>query len=163
MAEAGDNVSLSIIQRVGLLGVYVLFGALSLLPLSCARAIGSGLGILYYKLASKRVKIVRTNLKLCFPELNDVDRELVVRRSFAHIGMWIFESGAIWLWSTKRILELVEVDNQEVFENALRQGHGVVLAFPHLGNWEILGPYATRHSDFACFYQRIRAFVSKIR
>lgn len=152
-SEANKKNTLSFTLNLSLLGIYTGLGLLSLLPLHWARALGAAIGNLYYTFANKRVHIVRVNLRICYPDINDEEREQLVRQTFQAAGQWFFEAGAIWLWSTERILSYLEVANLEVFENALTSGKGVLLAMPHIGNWEVMGPFTTRHSEFACFYQ----------
>lgn len=63
------------------------------------------------------------------------------------------EAGAIWTWRAEKILSYVKVANPEVYERALGRNKGVILAIPHLGNWEVMGPFVTANREFACFYK----------
>lgn len=126
----------------------------ALLPLPLARRIGRGLGYLYYKLAKKRPHIARVNIEICYPELSASEREARVRHSFLEAGMWFMEAGAVWMWPSEKLLERVTVNNPELYEEAVARKKGVILAIPHLGNWEIMGPFVTRNNEFACFYKR---------
>ncbi len=148
----GQNKS-SLRQSLSLFGIYALLGFFSLFPLSLVRTLGKGVGNIYYRVNKKRVNIARVNLKICYPNLSESEREVIVKQNIQSAGMWFFESGAIWLWSSKKILATVDVENIEVFERALLQGKGVVLAIPHIGNWEVMGFFTSAHSEFACFYQ----------
>lgn len=123
------------------------------LPLPVARKIGRGLGFVYYKLSKKRVHIARVNMDICYPELDAAQREARVRESFREAGAWFMEAGAIWTWPAEKILSYVRVVNPEVYERALAANKGVILAIPHLGNWEVMGPFVTAENDFACFYK----------
>jgi KDO2-lipid IV(A) lauroyltransferase len=147
----GNKLSLG--QNLVLLGIYTGLGFLSLFPLSWVRSVGAAVGNLYYTFANKRVHIVRVNLSICYPDLEQAEREALVKQTFRAAGMWFFEAGAIWFWPTKKLLSLVNIANLELFKQALAQGNGVLLAIPHLGNWELMGPFTTRHSEFTCFYQ----------
>lgn len=125
----------------------------ALLPLPIARRIGQRLGHLYYKLGKKRVHIARVNMKLCYPELSESQREDRVKNSFLEAGTWFMEAGAVWTWPSEKILSLVTVKNIELYERAVAGDKGVILAVPHLGNWEIMGPYVSTTREFACFYK----------
>ncbi|MEX1032422.1 MAG: lysophospholipid acyltransferase family protein [Cellvibrionaceae bacterium] len=126
----------------------------SLLPLPLARGVGRRLGGLYYKYGKKKpLHIARVNMEICYPQLSPPEREERVRRSLMEAGVWIMEAGAIWMWSSERILKHVTVKNPELFEQALANNKGVILAIPHLGNWEVMGPYVSRQNEFACFYK----------
>lgn len=150
--------------------LYKLFlNATAKLPLPLARKIGCRLGRLYYRLAKRHVHIARVNMGICYPELSPAEREARVRESFCQAGAWIMEAGAVWTWPPEKILSHVRVINPEIFQRALTARKGVILAIPHLGNWEILGPYITARHDFACFYRpnekkpAISEFIRQLR
>jgi Kdo2-lipid IVA lauroyltransferase/acyltransferase len=126
----------------------------ALLPLPLSRRIGRGLGYLYYKLCKKRVHIARVNIALCYPELSASEREDRVKQSLREAGAWFMEAGAVWMWPREAILTRVTVKNPELYERALADDKGLILAIPHLGNWEVMGPFITRKNEFACFYKR---------
>jgi len=44
-------------------------------------------------------------------------------------------------WTREKILEVVKMDNKEVFEEALKKGKGAILVTAHVGNWELAGLY----------------------
>ncbi|MGH1472455.1 MAG: lysophospholipid acyltransferase family protein [Cellvibrionaceae bacterium] len=168
--ESTNTRAISIGQRI----TYGLFRGFlqvsSWLPLSLARSIGRGLGYGYYKLAKKRVHFARINMQICFPELSEEQKEERVKQCLKHGGMWFMEAGAVWLWSRKKLLALVEVENPQLLSSAVEKGNGVILAVPHLGNWELMGPLISLNYEFACLYQHdqkktllISEFIQKRR
>lgn len=126
----------------------------ALLPLPLARQLGQGLGYLYYRFGKKRLLIARVNMEICYPHLSAAQREARVKQSFLEAGSWFMEAGAVWMWSSEKILSRVTVSNPELYEQAIARHKGVILAIPHLGNWEVMGPFVTSNSEFACFYKR---------
>lgn len=126
----------------------------SRLPLGVARSIGRPLGYLYYRLAKKRVHVARVNMDICYPELSESEKEERVRNSFRQAGAWMMEAGPIWMWPPEKLLKSVCIRNPELYEQALAENKGLILAIPHLGNWEVLGPVVAASSEFACFYKR---------
>ena len=54
-------------EKIGLSEVWLL----SLLPLRLLAPLGKGFGMLIYWLAWERRRVVRTNLRLCFPQMQD--------------------------------------------------------------------------------------------
>jgi len=131
----------------------LLLRTMAKLPLPLARRLGRGLGLIYYKLGKKRVHIARINMDICYPSLTKEEREARVRQTFREAGAWFMEAGAIWTWPAEKILSYVKVINPEVYERALAANKGVILAIPHLGNWEVMGPFVTSRHEFACFYK----------
>ena len=66
------------------------------LPLSWVRAMGTALGLLLYGLVASRRKVVRVNLRLCFPEWSDARRRAVERQVFVRFAQaWLDRA---WLW-----------------------------------------------------------------
>lgn len=126
---------------------------LSFLPLSAARALGRGLGRIFCRLNSRRQRIARINIRLCFPHLSETEQEQLTKDSILHAGMWLCEIGIVWNWSNERILKHVKVRNPELLESALKKQKGVILASPHLGNWEVTNAAICAQHDFACFYK----------
>lgn len=131
----------------------LLLRTMARLPLPFARGLGRRLGLVYYKLGKKRVHIARVNMEICYPELSPEQREARVREIFQEAGAWFMEAGAIWTWPSDKILSHLRVVNPEVYDRALAANRGVILAIPHLGNWEVMGPFVTARHQFACFYK----------
>ena len=55
--------------------------ALALLPLPAVRGVGAALGQLLYWLLRSRRRVALTNLRLCFPELDEAARRPRVRKA----------------------------------------------------------------------------------
>lgn len=65
-------------------------------PLPRLRAWGAALGHLLWWLAARRRHIVRVNLRLCFPELDEAERERLARAHFVAFGQAVLDRA--WLW-----------------------------------------------------------------
>ncbi len=66
------------------------------LPLPWLRAMGTALGLLLHLLVASRRKVVRANLRLCFPEWTEARRREVERQVFVRFAQaWLDRS---WLW-----------------------------------------------------------------
>jgi KDO2-lipid IV(A) lauroyltransferase len=77
------------------LGLGVLRG-LGYLPLSWLRALGAGLGQVLLVAIPSRRRVVQTNLRVCFPDLSDAERDALTRQTFVHFAQaWLDRS---WLW-----------------------------------------------------------------
>ena len=61
------------------------------LPLPVLRAIGWGLGRLLFVLARARREIALTNLRLCFPEMPEVERKRLARAHFVAFSRAVCE------------------------------------------------------------------------
>lgn len=84
---------------------------LSSLPYGLVARLGTSLGSLLYRIPSKRKHIVHTNLKLCFPEQSDAQRDTLARTTFQHVIRSYLERGTQWYGSRKKLSRLVEIDS----------------------------------------------------
>lgn len=154
MSKASDtSITPTLWQRLERIAFIALLRITSWLPLSASRKIGSFLGAVAYRIVKKRVHIVRVNLQICFPQWSDEERERCVKECIKHAGMWFMEVGAVWFWPKEKLLKLVTIDNPQMLQTALATHQSVIIAAPHLGNWELLGPLISRDNEFACFYK----------
>lgn len=120
--------------------VIFLLRMFALLPFSIARKVGRASGSLCWRLKTRMAQTTRTNLALCFPSLNEVERDALARRSLEHTFQAILETGAVWLWPHVKTLNLIlAVEGLHLLQAASAAGKGVIVMSPHIGNWEILG------------------------
>ena len=69
---------------------------LAFLPLRWIRALGVVLGWVLYFLVASRRRVVHTNLRLCFAELNEPQRRVLAQQTFVYFAQaWLDRS---WLW-----------------------------------------------------------------
>jgi Kdo2-lipid IVA lauroyltransferase/acyltransferase len=122
--------------------IILLLRIFALLPFSVARKVGRLLGRLSWMGNTRMAQTTRTNLKLCFPDLDEDARNRLAKNSLQHTFQAILETGAIWLWPASRTLNLVlAVEGLELLQEAKKEGKGALVISPHIGNWEILGLY----------------------
>jgi len=110
---------------------------LTLLPIPLLQALGAGLGELFGLLVPSRRRIVRINLRLCFPKLDDAARRKLARRHFRALGMGIFETLLAWFASDRRLQRLVDFEGVEHLRAAQADGGGVLLLTGHFTTMEM--------------------------
>lgn len=118
------------------LGVFVLW-LLHFLPLALLAPIGRGIGLIAYLLIRKRRRIARTNLRLCFPQLGETERERLLRRNFQCFGRALVESSIAWWGSEARLRRVVRIEGQEHVD-ALA-GQRFIAFVPHFVGIELEG------------------------
>ena len=124
------------------------------LPLPLLHAIAHPLGWLLYGLQTRQRYYAETNLALCFPELSEAKRRSLTRRSLVATVKVLLEYPLLFLGRTSRILKLVrEVSGESLLMEALARGKGVIMISPHLGNWEVIGSYISRHYPMTSMYR----------
>ena len=124
------------------------------LPLPVLHAIAHPLGWLLYGLHTKQRYYAETNLGLCFPDLTQVERRRLTRRTLVGTVKVLLESPLLFLGRADRVLGLVrEVRGESLLKDGLAQGKGVIIVCPHLGNWEVAGLYISRHYPITSMYR----------
>lgn len=117
------------------------------LPIRVQFALGAALGALAGRLLAGRRHVVRVNLALAFPELDEAARERLVDRHFRDLGIGVFETALAWFAPDWRLRGLGEVDGLEHLDAAQADGHGVLLLTGHFTTLEI-------GARFLCLAQR---------
>ncbi len=122
--------------------VFGLIGIASSLPRSISVKIGDGIGGLYRRVNVKRVRIARTNIDLCFPNLKEAEREQLVRDHFRYYGRSVIDFGLTWWASESRLARLVKFNNADLYLQTLEQ-HNVILLLPHMLGLDCGAGFAT--------------------
>jgi KDO2-lipid IV(A) lauroyltransferase len=118
------------------IAIFVLW-LLHFLPLPLLAPIGQGVGMLAYLGVAKRRRIARINLNLCFPELDDAQRERLLRRHFRCFGRGILEAGIAWWGTPERLRRTVRIEGQEHVD--AMQGERFIGLVPHFVGIELEG------------------------
>ena len=90
------------------LGV-VLLRLLALLPYRVLIAIGYGLGYVAAHIPSDRNRVVKINLRLCFPKLGAIEIDDLAKKHWRLLGRSLVEKSIIWCGSLKQLKKMVEV------------------------------------------------------
>jgi KDO2-lipid IV(A) lauroyltransferase len=85
---------------------------LSLLPYKVLVSIGYGLGFIAARIPSDRNEVVKTNLRLCFPNLGDSQIDRLRIKHWRLLGRSIVEKSIIWLGSEKQLSRMIEVQSE---------------------------------------------------
>jgi len=110
---------------------------LARMPYTWLMRAGRVLGRLLLVLPGHRRHVASVNLALCFPELTDAQRHDLLRRHFESLGMGMMEIVLSWWAPAARLRPLACVDGMEHFEDALKEGRGVILLMAHFTTVEI--------------------------
>lgn len=127
-------------HRLGYVVYRIASGLFGALPEPVMRGIGELGGTIWYLVSPGRRRLVRRHMGRITGGSEPV--EPLVRRAFRSYGRYWAE--VFWI-RPRRKRELVDhsvVTGAEVFQKAVATGDGVILALPHMGNWEIAGANA---------------------
>lgn len=108
-----------------------------MLPIPWQMRLGEALGKLAGKLIGGRRKVVRTNLRLCFPKLSEDAREALVDEHFIALGRGVFEAGLAWFATDQRLEPLFEIEGEEHLRAAQATGQGLLLLTAHFSTLEL--------------------------
>ena len=82
---------------------------LSILPYKLLVSIGYSLGYIAAHFPGDRNRVVKINLRLCFPELNTSEIDLLSKQHWRLLGRSLVEKSIIWLGSKKQLCDMIEV------------------------------------------------------
>ncbi len=126
-------------EKLAEYGAYVGFRCVAwvcgLLPELVARRLGEMLGYGASFLMPRRLARAERHMRRVMGEKAAARR--AARRCFASYGRYWAEMFWIRRWRTAGVLNHVSVEGLEHLEMACRAGRGVVVAMPHLGNFEV--------------------------
>ena len=144
---------------------YGIFRLLGLLPLSLLQWMGKALGLLGAVLPGKYQARARQNLRLAYPDATPaMDRAVMVE-----LLQMFLELPYLWSRSNSgRLDKIIRCDHWWLIDEALEKGRGVILISPHIGAFEMLGPFYTqRHKATVIFKEPkmrwLKLFIDWIR
>ena len=127
---------------------------LGMLPFSWVGGLGAAVGRLLYRQQGREVRNARVNLGLCFPEMPAAERESMVRTNLMETGRSLAQMLKIWVGPRRDWAE--NVDENGFYAAAgklIARGHGLIVAMPHMGNWELIAYLATKVTRSTALYR----------
>ena len=125
---------------------------IAVLPLFLAQAIGAVLGVLAYVGSQQYRSLFRPQYEAV---VKSYHLPMQIWRAVAASGQLFSDS--LWIWrNPKKALELVEVQNWDLVEVAIKEGHGLVMLTPHLGGFEIIPRVLAQHFPATILYRPSR-------
>ncbi len=126
---------------------------ISLLPLSLARGIGDLAGTIIWAVQARMALVTLENIELCMPELSAKQQKTLAKRSIQESSKLAIEVANVWhrppQWS---INQFVSDQGKELLDNALADTKPTIILVPHLGNWEVLGPWLASKKHITILY-----------
>lgn len=126
----------------------------ALFSLRNQQRIGAWLGALAWRLRGRSARVTQVNLAKCWPDLSETQRDQLARDSMRETGKTALEMAMAWGWPTEKALATIRrVEGEELVEEALARGQGLIMLGPHLGNWELVGLYLSSRFQMAALYE----------
>lgn len=124
------------------LGYRLLARFAEVLPARAINPLSRTAAKLAIKLVPKRVDEVRSNL---LQVTGQAPTDALIQKAFAsYIRFWL-DSLRLPVLTTEQLDKAFVLDGQENLRAAFEKGNGVILALPHIGNWDIAGAWLVTH------------------
>ena len=118
-----------------------LFNLTRVMPRSALLAFGRGLGTFVWKVVGFRRGVILDNLTHAFGDDQDAAWIQKVGHDFyRNLGMTVMEFLAAGHRSTQDLLDNVDIEGLEHFEDLVAQGKGALFMSGHFGNFELMLP-----------------------
>ncbi|MDP3537934.1 MAG: lipid A biosynthesis acyltransferase [Azonexus sp.] len=99
------------------------------LPLPILRGVGGMLGRFLFAFGRERRNVALINLRLCFPEMTEVEREKLVRQNFIAFSRAVLDRTLGWWASRERLERIIRIHGVEHLTDP--EGKPVILLSPH--------------------------------
>lgn len=132
--------------------LYALLWLLGRLPLRALHVLADALAALLRLLGRREVGVTRRNLELVAPALPQAPA--LWREALRGSVRTLLETARFWSRPAHHNLALVrEAHGVELLHAARASGRGVIVAAPHLGNWELLNQWLAAQGPLAIVYR----------
>ncbi|MEV6160830.1 phosphatidylinositol mannoside acyltransferase [Streptomyces sp. NPDC052052] len=125
-------------------GLYGLgWAAVKKLPEPAARSLFRTIADQAWKKRGKGVLRLEANLARVVPGASEARLAALSRAGMRSYMRYWMESFRLPTWSPDRIKASIDVTDVHLLTDGLATGRGVILALPHLGNWDLAGAWVT--------------------
>ncbi|MBZ0145545.1 MAG: lipid A biosynthesis acyltransferase, partial [Rhodocyclaceae bacterium] len=140
------------LTRLGLALIWLLH----FLPLKRLAPVGELFGGLLYAFGRERRHVALTNLRLCYPQMPEGEREALARAHFRAFGRSFLERGLLWWSPPEEIRRLVRVEGIERVR--VLAGKPVILFVPHFVGLDMGWTRLTLELDMVSIYAQQKNF-----
>jgi len=151
-ASCRPHCAIPVLSTLLRLPAVALLWLLHFLPLSLIAALGRALGLLLYAVGAHRRRIVRINLALCFPELDEAQRRLLAKAHFQALARSFLERSIFWWASEERLARLLHVEGDEKIRALRAAGKPIILLAPHFVGLDAGGVAIAMRFDVVSIY-----------
>ena len=138
---------------------WLLLGVLRLitqLPFALQIKVGEALGWVIYHLARDRRTVTETNLRLCFPDLNEDELLALSKKTIISNGIGIIETAMAWWVDPKDMDHLIHFEGLEHWSKAIGKGKGVILVGGHFTTLDLAGSLLSLFVDVDPMYRKTK-------
>lgn len=134
--------------------LYALAWAVARLPWPLLRTLADGMARLWIWRDAREARVARRNLELIRPDLDPAAREALLGEILRTTARQAFETLRLWTRPAARNLaDITRVHGEALFDAALADPRGLVVAAPHMGSWELLNQWLAAKTALAILYR----------
>lgn len=134
--------------------LYALAWTAARLPWPVLRGLADAMAWLSRAGNGREARVARRNLELVRPDLAPAAREVLLREILRTTARQAFETLRLWTRPAARNLaDIAEVHGEALFDAALADRRGLIVAAPHMGNWELLNQWLAAKTALAILYR----------
>lgn len=120
------------------------------LPVPALRTLGWLLGRVLYALGRERRNVALSNLRLCFPELTDNERERLAQRHFIAFARAFLDRTLLWWAPRQRLERVIRLSGREHLQTD--DGRPTILLAPHFVGLDAGGTIMTMTTPLVSVY-----------
>ena len=128
-------------ERLGDMGYAAGWALVKRLPEPLAVRLFDRIADTVWRRRGKSVLRLESNLRRVRPEASDAELAELTRAGMRNYMRYWCESFRMSTWGRERIAASFEPEHVDRLDQALADGRGVVLALPHMGNWDLAGAW----------------------
>ena len=142
-------------QSLIVLFTKIFLRSFAFLSLKNYHRLGALFGWLFSVTSNRHHFVTTTNIELCFPDMDLEQQQQLIKNSLIETGKTVTEIIPMWQWNKEKLFNLIKnIKGEEQLQQAFKNNNGVILAAPHLGNWELLGQYVADKYPTTSMYQK---------
>ena len=131
--------------------------SLSYCSLSITHTFASILAILLYSKKSKKYLVTQKNLSICFPNKTNDWVNTMTKNSLKEYLKSLLETPYIYRKANKDMNRLIgKVHSENIIQDAIEEGKGIIFMTPHYGSWELSGLFAASKIKTYNMYKPLR-------
>lgn len=133
--------------------LYLLAKMIGRLPWSTLSWLGDRLAAYWRDGNRRESRVAMRGLELAYPDMAATERSVLRDAALRNTGRQSFETLRIWTRPAAESLALIdEGPGVALFDAALANGRGLIVAAPHHGNWELLNRWLAMKTTLAILY-----------
>jgi len=129
-----------VVGELTYLAYRAMVGVCPLLPNRPGRRVFEAGGRLLYRVAPRmRATVTANQAQVLGRPVTDPLVRASARESFVRYARYWFDTFNVLGWPDEQVSERFHLERVDLVEKALADGNGVVIALPHMGNWDVGG------------------------